>query len=101
MRQELVDSAVTSPLTAIASYGFLKNGKGHPRTAGCYSKILGHYVRDLKSLSLMDAIRKISLMPAQRLESLAPAFKQKATVLKVKRNERRPSESDRTKVSDA
>ena len=25
----------------------------------------------------------------------------KATVLKVKRNERRPSESDRTKVSDA
>ena len=34
-------------------------------------------MRDLKSLSLMDAIRKISLMPAQRLESLAPAFKQK------------------------
>ena len=77
MRQDMVDEAVASPLTAIASDGWLKNGKGHPRTAGCYSKVLGHYVREKRSLSLMDALRKIALMPAQRLESLAPAFKKK------------------------
>ena len=77
MRQDLVDAAVTSPLTAIASDGYLKAGKGHPRTAGTYSKVLGYYVRETRALPLMDAIRKIALMPAQRLESLAPAFKKK------------------------
>ena len=75
--QDLVDAAVTSPLTAIASDGWLRDGKGHPRTAGTYSKMLGHYVREKRELSLMDAIRKMALMPAQRLETLAPAFKKK------------------------
>ena len=77
MRQDLVDGAVASPLTAIASDGYLKDGKGHPRTAGSYSKVLGHYVRESRALSLMDALRKMALMPAQRLESMAPAFKKK------------------------
>ena len=80
MRQDLVDGAVTSPLTAIASDGYLKDGKGHPRTAGCYSKVLGHYVRTHSNFSLMEALRKISLMPAQRLESLAPGFKNKGRI---------------------
>ena len=77
MRQDLVDAAVASPLTAIASDGYLEDSKGHPRTAGCYSRVLGQYVRESHTLSLMDAIRKLALMPAQRLESLAPAFKNK------------------------
>ena len=77
MRQDLVDGAVASPLTSIASDGYLKDGKGHPRTAGCYSKVLGHYVRESRALPLMDAIGKMALMPAQRMESLAPAFKKK------------------------
>ena len=34
-------------------------------------------MRESRSLSLMDAIRKMALMPAQRLESIAPAFKKK------------------------
>ncbi len=77
MRQDLVDGAVASPLTAIASDGYLEDSKGHPRTAGCYTRILGQYVRESGAITLMDAIRKSSLMPAQRLESLAPAFKKK------------------------
>jgi len=80
MRRDLVDATVNSPLTAIASDGYLANGKGHPRTAGCYSKILGQYVRESKTLSLIDALRKIALMPAHRLESWAPAFKKKGRV---------------------
>ena len=80
MRQTLVDEAVSSPLTAIASDGYLQNGKGHPRTAGCYNKILGRYVRESNDLTLMDAIKKISLMPAQRLESLTPAFRNKGRI---------------------
>ena len=77
MQQELVDAAVASPLTAIASDGGLHDSKGHPRSAGCYTRVLGRYVRESGALSLMDAIRKLALMPAQRLESLTPAFKKK------------------------
>ena len=72
--QDAVDIAVTSPLTAIATDGFLRGGKGHPRTAGTYSLILGRYVRERGALSLSEALAKCSLMPAQRLESRAPAF---------------------------
>jgi N-acyl-D-aspartate/D-glutamate deacylase len=53
----------------IASDGLVSGGKGHPRTAGTYSRILKRYVRELRSVTLMDAIRKMSLMPAQRLEA--------------------------------
>ena len=75
--QDAVDTAVTSPLTAIATDGFLRNGKGHPRTSGTYSLILGRYVRERKLLTLSNALAKCSLMPAQRLESRAPAFASK------------------------
>ena len=53
------------------------NGKGHPRGAGTYARVLGKYVREEKVLSLMVAIRKSSLMPAQRLESMSPQMRQK------------------------
>jgi dihydroorotase len=66
--------AMTSPLTAVASDGILRQGKGHPRTAGTSGRTLGYYVRETKQFSLMEAIRKLSLMPAQRLEKLAPVF---------------------------
>ena len=75
--EEAVEQAVVSPLTAIATDGYLKGGHGHPRTSGSYSKILGRYVRESGALSLMEAIRKSALMPAQRLERLAPVFKTK------------------------
>ena len=75
-----MDAAVSSPLTAIATDGYLRNGAGHPRTAGTYARVLGHYVRETKKLSLMDVLRKSAFMPAQRLEVRAPAFKNKGRV---------------------
>ncbi len=69
--------AITSPLTAIASDGRLMKGVGHPRAAGTYARVLGHYVRETHQLSLVDAVRKMTLMPAQRLERLAPVFRNK------------------------
>jgi N-acyl-D-aspartate/D-glutamate deacylase len=77
---EMEAMAITSPLTAIASDGGLEHGKGHPRTAGTEARILSHYVRETKQLTLTDAIRKMSLMPAQRLEKLAPIFKNKGRI---------------------
>jgi dihydroorotase len=75
--EPLVAVAITSPLTIIASDAYWQNGRGHPRTTGTFSKVLGRYVRDAKSLSLMEAIRKMTLMPAQRLEARVPAMQRK------------------------
>jgi dihydroorotase len=75
--EQMVAAAITSPLTIIASDAYWQNGTGHPRTTGTFSKVLGRYVRETHSLSLMEAIRKMTLMPAQRLEARVPAMRQK------------------------
>jgi N-acyl-D-aspartate/D-glutamate deacylase len=77
---EMVRAAIADPLTMIASDGILIAGKGHPRTAGTYARVLGEYVRQEKVLSLMDALRKMTLMPAQRLEKHAPVFHDKGRI---------------------
>ena len=79
--EEIVRRAVADPTVMIASDGGEITGpKIHPRGQGTYSRILGHYVREEKALSLMDALRKMTLMPAQRLEKRAPMFKQKGRI---------------------
>jgi N-acyl-D-aspartate/D-glutamate deacylase len=80
MTPEIVDAAIQSPLTMIASDGILEKGKGHPRTAGTYSRVLGNYVRDQKTLTLIDALTKMTLMPAQRLERRVPTMKNKGRI---------------------
>jgi hypothetical protein len=80
MTEEVVTGAIKSPLTIIASDGILENGKGHPRTAGTYSRILGKYVREQNVLTLMDALTKMTLMPAQRLERRVPSMRKKGRI---------------------
>lgn len=80
MTEEIVEAALKDPLTMIASDGILANGKGHPRTAGTYTRVLGKYVRERGALSLMDALRKMTLMPAQRLERRVPSMKNKGRI---------------------
>src|SRR6266851_180208 len=65
--EEMVRLAVADPMVMIASDGILENGKGHPRAAGTYARVLARYVREQHALSLIDALRKMSLLPAQRL----------------------------------
>jgi hypothetical protein len=77
---EMEAVAITSPLTLIASDGFLNNGKGHPRAAGTSARVLGHYVRETRQISLVEAIRKLALMPAQRLEQVAPMARRKGRI---------------------
>jgi N-acyl-D-aspartate/D-glutamate deacylase len=73
-------AAIVSPLTMIASDGVIENGRGHPRTSGSYSKVLGKYVREEKTLSLMDALRKMTIEPARRLEARVPAMSNKGRI---------------------
>jgi N-acyl-D-amino-acid deacylase len=45
---------------------FLKS-QPHPRSYGNFARVLGHYVRDEKVLTLPDAIRRLSALPSQEL----------------------------------
>jgi N-acyl-D-aspartate/D-glutamate deacylase len=65
--EEMVRVAMADPTVMVASDGILDNGKGHPRAAGSYARVLGRYVREQHALSLADALSKMSLLPAERL----------------------------------
>jgi dihydroorotase len=65
--EEVVRLALSNPLVMVASDGILDEGKGHPRAAGTFARVLGRYVREQHALSLMDAVRKMSVMPSERL----------------------------------
>ena len=65
--EDIVRLAVSDPTVMIASDGILDHGKGHPRAAGTYARVLGRYVREQHALTLMDAVRKMTVMPADRL----------------------------------
>lgn len=80
MTEEIARLAVAHPLTMIGSDGILEEGKGHPRAAGTFARVLGKYSREEGALTLMEAIRKSSLMPAKRLESMSPQMSQKGRI---------------------
>ncbi len=65
--EEVVRSTIANPMVMIASDGILDQGKGHPRAAGTYARVLGRYVREERALRLTDALRKMTIMPAERL----------------------------------
>ncbi|HKP68119.1 MAG TPA: amidohydrolase family protein, partial [Pyrinomonadaceae bacterium] len=78
--EEVSRLAMADPRVMVASDGLIENGKGHPRGAGTFARVLGFYVRQQNAGSLMDAIRKMSLMPAQRLEKNVPAMRDKGRI---------------------
>ena len=79
--EELNAWIVAQPDVIAASDGIpFSEGRAHPRGAGTFSRILGHYARDEGALSLMDALRKMTLLPAQRLEAIAPVMGSKGRV---------------------
>jgi N-acyl-D-aspartate/D-glutamate deacylase len=79
--EEAVRTAIGNPMVMIASDGMPLSGpKVHPRGQATFARVLGHYVREEKTLDLMTALRKMTLMPAQRLEKRAPAFRDKGRI---------------------
>jgi hypothetical protein len=71
---------LASSSAMVVSFGELRDGSAHPRLAGTFARVLGHYVREEGLLTLMDALRKMTLMPAQRLEVRAPAMRNKGRI---------------------
>ena len=78
--EEISKLAAGNAQVIVASDGMIFNSKGHPRGAGTFARVLGYYVREQKTVSLMDALRKMSLLPAQRLESSAPMMRNKGRI---------------------
>ena len=54
------------PRVMIARDGVYNVQHPHPRGSGCFVQVLGRYVRELKLLSLQEAVYKMSGFPAQR-----------------------------------
>lgn len=75
-----VRAAVADPLVLIASDGLLEGGVGHPRLAGTFARVLGHFVRDTQTLTLMEALRKMTIGPAQVLEARVPEMHSKGRI---------------------
>lgn len=57
-----------------------ENAFAHPRSAGTYTKLLAHWVREKGDLTLMEAIEKASLIPARILEKSVTQMKFKGRV---------------------
>jgi len=74
MSEEQTEEILKHPLVmlcsdggALAPYGPLHQGKPHPRNYGTFPRFLGVYVRDRKSLTLPQAVKKMAAMPAAKL----------------------------------
>lgn len=72
--EQAIEMALAHPLVMVASDGVIRNGRGHPRGAGTYARVLGRYVRERSALSLPEAIRKMTVLPASRLEQSVPSM---------------------------
>ena len=77
MPPEEIEMALAHPHVIIASDGTIREGRGHPRGAGTFARVLGYYVRERGALTLPEAIYKTTLKPAQRLEGAAPDLARK------------------------
>ena len=60
-------SMIGSDGSSLATEGPLSGGKPHPRSYGCFPRVLAHYVREKKLLTLEQAVHKMTGAPAQRL----------------------------------
>ena len=68
--EEDLQRILRHPATMIGSDGEIPifgTANPHPRSYGTFVRVLGRYVRDLKVVTLEDAVRKMSAFPAQRL----------------------------------
>jgi len=61
-------SMIGSDGSALAPYGVLGQGREHPRSYGAFTQVLAKHVREKKTISLEEAVRKMTSAPAQKLK---------------------------------
>lgn len=71
MSDEDVDRVLAHPRVAVASDGWVLRDQGqgrpHPRSFGTFPRVISHYVRERRLLTLPEAVRKMTSLPASRL----------------------------------
>jgi len=67
MSEENVARFLSLPFSMIGSDAVPAEGKNHPRVYGTFPRVIRRYVRELKVLSLEEAVKKMSWLSAQRL----------------------------------
>jgi dihydroorotase/N-acyl-D-amino-acid deacylase len=74
MSEDDLQTGMRHPLVMVGSDAFatspaagLGGSRPHPRTYGCYPRLLGTYVRERRVLLLETAVHKMTAMPARRL----------------------------------
>jgi dihydroorotase/N-acyl-D-amino-acid deacylase len=70
INEEDLQRVLRHPATMVGSDGevpIFGQANPHPRSYGTFVRVLGRYVRDLKVITLEEAVRKMSAFPAQRL----------------------------------
>jgi N-acyl-D-aspartate/D-glutamate deacylase len=76
--EEEIEAALQTDWIMMGSDAILEPGdNNHPRSTGCFSRLLGRYVRERRVLSLQDALAKATILPATRLERGAPVMAKK------------------------
>src|SRR3546814_10799759 len=60
-------TSVGSDAEAMAPEGAFLRDRPHPRAYGAFARVLGHYVREAKLLTLPEAVRRMSGLPASVL----------------------------------
>lgn len=65
MNEDDVQRIIAHPRSMIGSDGIPSNDMPHPRLWGTFPRVLGHYSRDLKLLSLEQAVHKMTGLTAR------------------------------------
>jgi len=66
MREDDVRAILASPLVGVGSDSLAPFGLEHPRTWGCFPRLLGRYVREEQVLTWEQAIRKATWLGARQ-----------------------------------
>jgi hypothetical protein len=78
--ESTVVRAIEHPLSLISSDAIVDTGNNHPRASGTFCRVLGHWVREKKVLSLPDALAKMTILPARRLQKRSPQLAHKGRI---------------------
>ncbi len=71
--------SICSDSPSLAPEGVFLKSNPHPRAYGSFARVLAHYVRERRVISLAEAVRRMSALPAENLKlkergRLAPGF---------------------------
>ncbi len=73
-----IELALRTPWMMVGSDAILTRSlNNHPRSSGCFARLLGRYVRERQVLDLTSALAKITVQPAKRFETMIPDLTRK------------------------